>query len=69
MGLISPPDPLDTTAAVALPGRALGSVLEGVSALLTGAWALALTLVEFHDISISILIVSRISSARLRKAH
>ena len=69
MGPMWTPDPLDTIAAVALPGVALGSVLERVSALLTGACPLALTLVEFHDISISMLMVSRISSARLRKAH
>ncbi len=69
MGLMRPPDALDTTAAVALPGVAMGSVLDGVLALLTGACTLALMFVEFHDISMSILMVSRISSARLRKAH
>lgn len=53
-------DPLDTTAAVAPPEVAVGSVLERVSALLTGAFTLALMLVEFHDTSISMLTVSSI---------
>jgi len=44
------------------------SVLEGISTLLTGAYILELTLVEFHDTSISMLIISSISSARLRKS-
>jgi hypothetical protein len=60
---VGPPDPLETTAAVVLPGVALRSVLEGVSALLTGASALEFTLVEFHDISISMLMISSVSSA------
>lgn len=44
------------------------SVLEDISALLTDACALELTLVEFHDTSISMLMISSISSARLRKS-
>ena len=63
------PDLLNMTAAVALPGVALGTVLKGVSALSTGACTLALMLVEFHDISILMLMVSRILSAQLGNAH
>ncbi len=44
------------------------SVLEGISILLTDAYILELTLVKFHDISISISIISSISSVRLRKS-
>lgn len=60
---MSPPAPLGTTATVVLPGVVLRSVLEGVSVLLTGASALEFMLVEFHDISISMLMNSNVSSA------
>jgi len=46
----------------------MSSVLEDISILLTSACILELTLVKFYNISISILIISRISSARLRKS-
>ena len=59
---------LNKIAVIAFSKVALKSVLKDVSALLIDACALTLTLVEFYDISISMLIISRISFARLRKA-
>ena len=66
---LSGPD--DTTAAAVVLEEAMRTVLEGVVVLLAGACALALTLVEFHEtsMSMSILMVSTISSARLVKAR
>lgn len=62
-----PSDSLETTAAVALPEIVLSFVLEGFLTLLIDACALELTFVEFHDISISMLILFSVSPARLRK--
>jgi len=48
----------------------MGSILEGVSILLTDAYILELTLIKFYNtsISISISIISSISSVRLSKS-
>lgn len=56
-------DSLETTAAVVLFGMTLRSILKDVFALLIDASALKFTLVEFHDISISMLMISSVSSA------
>jgi len=56
-------DSLETTAAVVLFGMTLRSILKDVFALLIDASALEFTLVEFHDISISMLMISSVSSA------
>lgn len=57
------------TAAFAFPGVVIGSVREGVSVVLAGAYILVLTLVEFHNTSISTLMASSTPSAILRKAN
>ncbi len=60
---VGSPDSLETTAAVVLSGMTLRSILKGVFALLIDASALEFTLVEFHDISILMLMISSVSSA------
>jgi hypothetical protein len=60
-------DSLETTAAVVLFEMTLRSILKGVFALLIDASALKFTLVEFHDISILMLMISSVSFAWLRK--
>ena len=66
-----PSGPDDTTAGVIVLEEAMKTVLEGVVALLAGACALASTLIDFHEtsMSISMLMVSAISSARLVKTR
>ena len=60
-------DSLETTAVVALSEIVLSFILEDFLTLLIDACALELTLIEFHDILISMLILFSVSLARLRK--